>query len=252
MIRLDRRVASSYADGTVAVHDLTSSVAPRRARDPGRAVRLRQDDDDANGQPARRAHRRVASSSTASDVIDVDPVDMRRGMGYVIQHVGLFPHRTVRDNVADRPRAARLGSRRDGRERAGELLELVGLRPGVHGPRYPHELSGGQRQRVGVARALAADPPVLLMDEPFSAVDPIVRDQLQEEFLRLQDEVRKTILFVTHDIEEAVRLGDRIAVFAPGRRTSSSTTPPRRSSAPPRRRSSPTSSAPTAASSGCR
>jgi osmoprotectant transport system ATP-binding protein len=149
------------------------------------------------------------------DVTDADPVELRRGIGYVIQNVGLFPHRTIEQNIATVPEL--LGwpkSRR--RERAVELMNLVGLDPAIHGPRYPHELSGGQRQRVGVARALAADPPVLLMDEPFSAVDPVVRAQLQDEFLRLQDEVRKTILFVTHDIEEAVRLGDRTAVFAQG------------------------------------
>jgi osmoprotectant transport system ATP-binding protein len=149
------------------------------------------------------------------DIMAVDAVQLRRGMGYVIQNVGLFPHRTIEENVATVPEL--VGWPAAGRrERARELLELVGLDSSVYGPRYPHQLSGGQRQRVGVARALAVDPPVLLMDEPFSAVDPVVRGQLQDEFLRLQQEVRKTILFVTHDIEEAVRLGDRIAVFAQG------------------------------------
>jgi osmoprotectant transport system ATP-binding protein len=147
--------------------------------------------------------------------MDVDPVQLRRGIGYVIQHVGLFPHRTVEENVVVVPELVGWPAARR-RERARELMELVGLDPALHGPRYPNELSGGQRQRVGVVRALAADPPVLLMDEPFSAVDPVVRGQLQVEFLRLQDEVHKTILFVTHDIEEAVRLGDRIAVLAQG------------------------------------
>jgi osmoprotectant transport system ATP-binding protein len=133
----------------------------------------------------------------------------------VIQNVGLFPHQTVRTNIGTVPRL--LGwPRARIRSRADELLELVGLDPAQFGQRYPHELSGGQRQRVGVARALAADPVVLLMDEPFSAVDPIARARLQEEFLRLQAEVRKTIVLVTHDLDEAVRLGDRIAILSQG------------------------------------
>jgi len=149
------------------------------------------------------------------DVMSVDPVTLRRGIGYVIQQVGLFPHQTITMNVATVP--SLLGwDKTKARLRAGELLELVGLDPAQYGDRYPHQLSGGQRQRVGVARALAADPPVLLMDEPFGAVDPIARDRLQAEFLRLQAEVRKTIVFVTHDIEEAIRLGDRIAVLRQG------------------------------------
>ena len=149
------------------------------------------------------------------DVTRVDPVQLRRRMGYVIQNIGLFPHQSIRTNVGTVPRL--LGwDRGRVRDRVEELLELVGLDPAVHGDRYPHQLSGGQRQRAGVARALAADPAVLLMDEPFSAVDPIVRERLQSEFLRLQQTVRKTIVFVTHDIEEAVRIGDRIAVMSHG------------------------------------
>ncbi len=151
------------------------------------------------------------------DVTRVDADRLRRRIGYVIQNVGLFPHQTVRANVATVPRL--LGwDRRRIRARVDELLTTVGLDPAVHGDRYPAQLSGGQRQRAGVARALAADPAVLLMDEPFSAVDPVVRDRLQAEFLRLQETVRKTIVFVTHDIEEAVRLGDRIAVMSAGGR----------------------------------
>nr|WP_155073657.1 ATP-binding cassette domain-containing protein [Streptomyces taklimakanensis] len=150
------------------------------------------------------------------DVASVDPVRLRRRIGYVIQQVGLFPHRTVLENTATVPRL--LGRQRaKARRRAAELLELVGLDPSVHGDRYPDQLSGGQRQRVGVARALAADPPVLLMDEPFGAVDPVVRERLQDEFLRLQRTLRTTVLFVTHDIEEAIRLGDRMAVYGQGR-----------------------------------
>jgi osmoprotectant transport system ATP-binding protein len=151
------------------------------------------------------------------DVTGVDAVKLRRRIGYVIQNVGLFPHQTIRANIGTVPRL--LGwDRARTRDRVEELLALVGLDPAVHADRYPHQLSGGQRQRAGVARALAADPPVLLMDEPFSAVDPVVRERLQSEFLRLQEQVRKTIVFVTHDIEEAVRLGDRIAVMSTGGR----------------------------------
>ncbi|WP_320067786.1 ABC transporter ATP-binding protein [Micromonospora sp. RTGN7] len=158
------------------------------------------------------------------DVTRVDPVELRRRIGYVIQNVGLFPHQTVLANVGTVPRL--LGwARGRVRRRSEELLELVGLDPAQFGRRYPHELSGGQRQRVGVARALAADPVVLLMDEPFSAVDPIVRTRLQEEFLRLQAEVRKTIVLVTHDLDEAVRLGDRIAVLSEGGRLEQYDTP---------------------------
>ncbi|CCH86185.1 Glycine betaine/carnitine/choline transport ATP-binding protein opuCA [Modestobacter italicus] len=149
------------------------------------------------------------------DVTDVDPVELRRRIGYVIQNVGLFPHQTVRKNIGTVPRLLGWDKRRTA-DRVEELLDLVGLDPAAFGDRYPHQLSGGQRQRAGVARALAADPAVLLMDEPFSAVDPIVRERLQSEFLRLQETVRKTIVFVTHDIEEAVRLGDRIAVMSQG------------------------------------
>jgi osmoprotectant transport system ATP-binding protein len=141
--------------------------------------------------------------------------DLRRSIGYVIQQVGLFPHQTIGDNVATVPRLlgwpkARL------RERSEELLALVGLDPAKYRDRFPSQLSGGERQRVGVARALAADPPIMLMDEPFGAVDPIVRDRLQNEFLRLQETIAKTILFVTHDIDEAIKMGDLVAVFQTG------------------------------------
>lgn len=149
------------------------------------------------------------------DVTHGDPVALRRKIGYVIQQIGLFPHQTIADNVGTVPRLLRWDRRRVA-DRVDELLTLVGLDPATYGSRYPSELSGGQRQRAGVARALGADPPVLLMDEPFGAIDPITRDRLQNEFLRLQEEVRKTIVFVTHDIEEAVKLGDRIAILAQG------------------------------------
>ncbi len=158
------------------------------------------------------------------DVLKQDPVQLRRQIGYVIQNVGLFPHQTVRANVGTVARLLGWDRKRTA-SRADELLELVGLDPARYGKRFPHELSGGQRQRVGVARALAADPLVLLMDEPFSAVDPIVRARLQEEFLRLQAAVRKTIVLVTHDIDEAVKMGDRIAVLAEGGRLLQYATP---------------------------
>src|SRR5450631_4198862 len=148
------------------------------------------------------------------DTSMMDATELRRGIGYVIQHAGLFPHRTIVANIATVPRL--LGwDRRRAEARALELLERVGL-PAGFAKRYPAQLSGGEQQRVGVARALAADPPVMLMDEPFSAVDPIVRAQLQEEFLRLQGELGKTIVFVTHDIDEAVKLGDQVAVMRVG------------------------------------
>jgi osmoprotectant transport system ATP-binding protein len=148
------------------------------------------------------------------DTATVPPAELRRGIGYVIQQAGLFPHRTIVDNVATVPLLLGWGRKR-ARARAAELLERVGL-PAELGRRYPAQLSGGQQQRVGVARALAADPPVMLMDEPFSAVDPVVRQELQKEFLRLQSEIGKTILFVTHDIDEAVKLGDEVGVMRIG------------------------------------
>ena len=149
------------------------------------------------------------------DVTKVNPVQLRRRIGYVIQNVGLFPHLSVEANVVTVPRLLGWDKKRQ-HARAIELLELVGLDPKTFAKRYPGQLSGGQRQRVGVARALGADPPVLLMDEPFSAIDPIARTRLQDEFLRVQREVRKTIVFVTHDLDEAVRLADRIAIFRQG------------------------------------
>ncbi len=149
-----------------------------------------------------------------TSVRDQDATELRRGIGYVIQQVGLFPHMNVADNVATVPRL--LGwPRARTRQRVAELLELVGLEA-EYGERYPSQLSGGQRQRVGLARALAADPPLMLMDEPFGALDPITRDRLQAEFLRLHEEVRKTVIFVTHDIDEAIKLGDRIAILREG------------------------------------
>ncbi|GAA4781677.1 MULTISPECIES: ABC transporter ATP-binding protein [Streptomyces] len=214
MIRFEH-VSKRYADGTSAVDDLSFEVAE------GELVTLVGPSGCGKTTTMKMVNRLVEPTSgrvlvEGRDVAGVDPVQLRRRIGYVIQQVGLFPHRTVLDNTATVPQLLGTGRAR-ARARAAELLELVGLDPSVHGPRYPEQLSGGQRQRVGVARALAADPPVLLMDEPFGAVDPVVRERLQNEFLALQSRVRKTVLFVTHDIEEAVRLGDRIAVYGQGR-----------------------------------
>ena len=155
-------------------------------------------------------------SIDGEDVSKQDAALLRRKIGYVIQHAGLFPHRTVADNIATVPLLNGV-NKKQAREQAVELLARVGLDESMAG-RYPTQLSGGQQQRVGVARALAADPPVMLMDEPFSAVDPIVRDGLQKEFLRLQAELGKTIAFVTHDIDEAIKLGDKVAIFRVGGR----------------------------------
>ncbi|MGA4956807.1 ABC transporter ATP-binding protein [Streptomyces lavendulocolor] len=214
MIRFEG-VTKRYADGTTAVDDLSFEVAE------GELVTFVGPSGCGKTTTMKMVNRLIEPTEgrifvDGQDIADVDPVRLRRRIGYVIQQVGLFPHKTVLENTATVPHL--LGVKRSAaRARAAELLALVGLDPRVHGDRYPEQLSGGQRQRVGVARALAADPPVLLMDEPFGAVDPVVREHLQSEFLKLQSEVRKTVLFVTHDIEEAVRLGDRIAVYGLGR-----------------------------------
>ncbi|MFD6431626.1 ABC transporter ATP-binding protein [Streptomyces venezuelae] len=214
MIRFEH-VTKRYADGTTAVDDLSFQV------DEGELVTLVGPSGCGKTTTMKMVNRLIEPSAgrifvDGDDISGIDPVQLRRRIGYVIQQVGLFPHKTVLENTATVPHL--LGVKRGkARERAAELLDLVGLDPAVFGDRYPEQLSGGQRQRVGVARALAADPPVLLMDEPFGAVDPVVREHLQNEFLRLQQAVRKTVLFVTHDIEEAVRLGDRIAVYGEGR-----------------------------------
>jgi osmoprotectant transport system ATP-binding protein len=150
------------------------------------------------------------------DVTHIDPVELRRGIGYVIQQVGLFPHMTIAANIATVPHLLGWDDVRIG-QRVDELLDLVGMDPAAFRGRYPRALSGGQRQRIGVARALAADPPVLLMDEPFGALDPINRARLQDEFLRIQRRLKKTVVFVTHDIDEAIRMGDRIALLRDGR-----------------------------------
>jgi osmoprotectant transport system ATP-binding protein len=150
-----------------------------------------------------------------TSVRSLEVTELRRGIGYVIQQIGLFPHMTVENNIGTVPRLLGWDKARI-RARARELLELVGLDADEHAKRYPSQLSGGQRQRVGLARAMAADPPLMLMDEPFGAIDPITRERLQNDFLRLHREIRKTVVFVTHDIDEAIKMGDRVAILRQG------------------------------------
>jgi osmoprotectant transport system ATP-binding protein len=213
VIRLES-VRKVYPNGTIAVHGLSLEVADAEVTvlvgpsGCGKTTILRM------------INRMIEPTSgrvliDGEDVAGVDPVQVRRGIGYVIQQIGLFPHQTIAHNVGTVPRL--LGwDRARVKQRVEEMLQLVGLDPAEYSSRYPSEISGGQRQRVGVARALAADPPVLLMDEPFGAIDPVTRSRLQDEFHRLQSELRKTVVFVTHDIDEAVKLGDRIAILDTG------------------------------------
>ncbi|HEV7173243.1 ABC transporter ATP-binding protein [Pedococcus sp.] len=206
-------VTKRYPDGTVAVDNL-SFEAPS-----GKITVLVGPSGCGKTTSLRMINRMIKPTSGAimldgRDTARMKETELRRGIGYVIQHAGLFPHRTVLDNVGTVPRL--LGwDKQKTQSRSMELLERVGLNP-AFAKRYPAQLSGGQQQRVGVARALAADPPVMLMDEPFSAVDPVVREQLQDEFLRLQEDLGKTIVFVTHDIDEAIKLGDKVAVLRVG------------------------------------
>ena len=206
-------VTKRYPDGTVALEDLSLDCPT------GKTTVLVGTSGSGKTTAVRLINRMVEPTSgrVLIDGVDVrsrPPEALRRGIGYVIQQVGLFPHRTIADNIATVPYL--LGwDKKKARARAHELMERVGLDPAIS-KRYPYQLSGGQQQRVGVARALAADPPILLMDEPFSAVDPVVRSELQQEFLRLQADLDKTIVFVTHDVDEAIKLGDRVAVFRIG------------------------------------
>jgi len=208
-----RKVHKVYADGTVAVGNLDLEV-------PEGTLTVFVGPSGCGKTTLMRMINRMAEPTSGTvmvdgvDVAGLDPVRLRLGIGYVIQGAGLMPHQRVIDNVATVP-VLKGQSRRAARKAAYAVLERVGLDAKLAG-RYPAQLSGGEQQRVGVARALAADPPILLMDEPFSAVDPIVRYELQREVLRLQAELHKTIVFVTHDVDEAVRLADRVAVFGPG------------------------------------
>ncbi len=213
MIRFES-VCKRYGNGAYAVEDLDLQV------NAGELCVLVGPSGGGKTTVLRMVNRLVEPTSgrvlvDGHDVATLDRVELRRRTGYVIQQPGLFPHLKVADNVASVPNL--LGwDRARVRARVNELLELVGLDPTIYAGRYPHQLSGGQAQRVGVARALAGDPPVLLMDEPFGAVDPIARERLQQEFLRLQAQLHKTIILVTHDVDEAVTMGDRIAVLSQG------------------------------------
>jgi osmoprotectant transport system ATP-binding protein len=206
-------VTKKYPDGTVAVDDLTLEV-------PDGTLTVFVGPSGCGKTTSMRMINRMIDPTSGTltvngeDVTKVDAVKLRLGIGYVIQSAGLMPHLRVVDNIATVP-VLRGESRRSARKAALGVMERVGLDPKL-ADRYPVQLSGGQQQRVGVARALAADPPILLMDEPFSAVDPVVREDLQTEILRLQSELQKTIVFVTHDIDEAVKLGDKVAVFGRG------------------------------------
>jgi osmoprotectant transport system ATP-binding protein len=213
MIRFEA-VSKRYGNGTYAVDNLDLEVAA------GELCVLVGPSGGGKTTVLRMVNRLVEPTSgrvlvDGDDIAKVDRVELRRRTGYVIQQAGLFPHLKVADNVAAVPRLLGWDKARV-RARVAAMLDLVGLEPGIYAGRYPHELSGGQAQRVGVARALAGDPPVLLMDEPFGAVDPIARDRLQQEFLRLQAQLHKTIILVTHDVDEAVTMGDRIAVLSQG------------------------------------
>ena len=222
MLVLDS-LTKTYADGTTAVTDLSLSV------DRGEIAALVGPSGCGKSTTLRMVNRLIEPTSgtitlAGRDVTTGDPVELRRGIGYVIQQVGLFPHQRILANVMTVP--SLLGTpKAKARARAEELLHLVGLDPATYAGRYPHQLSGGQQQRVGVARALAADPPVLLMDEPFGAVDPLERRRLQDEFRKLQQDLGTTVVLVTHDLDEAVRLGDKVAVMAPGGRLAQWGTP---------------------------
>ena len=222
-------VTKRYPDGTVAVDALDLEVPA------GKTVVLVGPSGCGKTTTLRMVNRLVEPTGgrillDGTDVREQNPARLRRGIGYVIQQTGLFPHRTVEDNIATVP-VLNGWRRAKARARASELLTLVGLEPGL-ARRYPYQLSGGQQQRVGVARALAADPPVLLMDEPFSAVDPVVRASLQDQLIALQTELHKTIVLVTHDIEEAIKVGDLVALYRPEGRLAQLGTPERLLGAP--------------------
>ena len=213
MILFDH-VSKRYPQGAEAVRDFSMEVAE------GETLVLLGTSGSGKTTTLKMVNRLIEPSSgriliDGADIMEQDPIQLRRKIGYAIQHIGLFPHLTVGENVAVVPKLLKWSRQRIA-GRIDELLTMVGLEPEQFRDRFPAQLSGGQRQRVGVARALAADPPIVLMDEPFGALDPITREQLQDEFISLQSKINKTIIFVTHDVFEAVRMGDRIALMDAG------------------------------------
>jgi osmoprotectant transport system ATP-binding protein len=225
MIRLDRLTKRFPGQDRPAVDELTMDI-------PEGEIVILVGPSGCGKSTTMRLINRLIEPTSGSIVIDgeevtgTNPDALRRRIGYVIQQIGLFPHQTIAQNIATVPRMLGWDKRRIA-ERVDELLETVNMDPAEFRKRYPKELSGGQQQRVGVARAMAADPPILLMDEPFGAIDPITRDRLQNEFLRLQSEIKKTIVFVTHDIDEAIKMGDRMAVLRAGSHIAQYDTPER-------------------------
>lgn len=213
MIEFDQ-VSKTYAGGVEAVSDLSLEVQE------GELLVLLGTSGCGKTTTLKMINRLIEPTSgrilvDGTDIMEVDEIQLRRTIGYAIQHIGLFPHMTVAGNISVVPRLLKWSKERIA-ERVDELLEMVGLDPDRFRDRYPAQLSGGQKQRIGVARAIAADPKIVLMDEPFGALDPITREQLQEEFLSLQDKLQKTIVFVTHDVFEAVKLADRVALLDAG------------------------------------
>lgn len=213
MIKLDR-ITKVYPDGTEAVNQISLEV------EEGEFCVLLGPSGCGKTTTMKMINRLIPITEghifiDSKDIEEMDQNELRRNIGYAIQEIGLFPHMTVKENICTVPSLKDWSSRKKD-SRAKELLDLMGMDPDEHIDKYPTELSGGQRQRVGVARSLGADPPIMLMDEPFGAIDPITRDTLQDEFLKIQEEIKKTIIFVTHDLNEAIKLGDKIALMKEG------------------------------------
>jgi len=209
-----KNVNKIYPDGTKAVSDFSLRI------EEGQTLVLLGTSGSGKTTTMKMVNRLIEPSDgkifvAGEDIMKQDPISLRRNIGYAIQNIGLFPHMSVAENIAVVPRLLKWSDDKID-QRIDELLNLVGLDPVLYRDRYPSQLSGGQRQRIGVARALAADPPVVLMDEPFGALDPITREELQDEFIQLESKIKKTIIFVTHDVFEAVKMGDRIALLDKG------------------------------------
>ncbi len=213
MIKLEG-VCKTYGDGTKAVIDLSLDI------DEGEFCVFLGPSGCGKTTSMKMINRLISTTTgkifvNGVDIMELNQNELRRGIGYAIQNIGLFPHRTVKENITTVPRLLKWPKEKQ-RKRAHELLELIGMDPDTYMDRYPSELSGGQQQRIGVARCLGADPPILLMDEPFGAIDPITRSKLQDEFLKIQAKIKKTIAFVTHDLNEAIKMGDTIVLMREG------------------------------------